>query len=38
MRERFMGMTRKNNSVFLLFLVFVLLLPACGSKETAATP
>lgn len=32
-----MGMTRKNNSVFLLFLVFVLLLPACGSKETAAT-
>ncbi|MCI9678681.1 MAG: FecR domain-containing protein [Oscillospiraceae bacterium] len=30
-------MTRKNNSVFLLFLVFVLLLPACGSKETAAT-
>lgn len=32
-----MGMTRKSNSVFLLFLVFVLLLPACGSKETAAT-
>lgn len=32
-----MGMTRKNNSVFLFFLVFVLLLPACGSKETAAT-
>lgn len=30
-------MTRKSNSVFLLFLVFVLLLPACGSKETAAT-
>ncbi|MDE7009877.1 MAG: FecR family protein [Oscillospiraceae bacterium] len=30
-------MNRKNTSVFLFFLVLILLVPACGSKETAAT-
>lgn len=30
-------MNRKGNYIFLLFLVFVLLLSACGGKNTAAT-
>ena len=30
-------MNRKKRSIFPLFLVLVLLLPACGGKETAAT-
>ena len=30
-------MKRKNTSIFLFFLVLILLVPACGSKETAAT-
>ena len=30
-------MKQKNTSIFLFFLVLILLVPACGSKETAAT-
>ena len=30
-------MKRKNTSILLFFLVLILLVPACGSKETAAT-
>ena len=30
-------MNRKNTSILLFFLVLILLVPACGSKETAAT-
>ena len=30
-------MKQKNTSIFLFFLVLILLVPACGSRETAAT-